>query len=941
MKGLEATPAEGGKPLEEGESQDMNRIITPEILVAYSQCPRKAFLLLCTHEQGTTHEYVRILEQQGRANRSEYIALLRQKNSDVQPYSVDHLNNGSGVLINATLKADGLEADCAVLTKVKGSSSLGRYSYQPTIVVGTHSISKTDKLRLFFVGYVLQQIQSKPPEMGIIIGMGTKSHKVKLDNNRKTLVPFLEPLQEWTSTSSPEQPPLVLNKHCALCPFEALCRAKAEQEDNLSLLDGVTAKVVRRYEKKGIFTVKQLSYLYKPRKRRKDSKKPPQAIHKIELQALAIRTGKIYLEELPELSRQPVELFLDIEGIPDQQAYYLIGLLVCEGDTSAYHSFWADTLQDEVRMWRQFLEKMNEYPNAPIYHYGSYEPRALAKLVRRYKTDSDGFKDRLVNVNSYIHGKVYFPLRSNQLKEIGKFIGASWTSPNASGLQSLVWRHYWDETGNAEYRGLLLTYNAEDCQALKLLIEELSKIRVSADTLPEVDFVNRPKMQGTEIGEQVHSQFKAVIESASLQYEGKKISFRQPKRREDKEGKKERNRRGAQALHQKLIDTKRKVTKVTQVPQEEVCPKCGNESLRPTERVSERLTVDLVLTKNGIKRTTTEYRGSYVCCPKCAKCSPPPSTRAHDSMQLYGHGFKAWIAYNRVGLRLPYKSILELLEEHFNERVSVDTVPRSIERLAKYYEETEQIITRYLLKRPFVHADETKINIQGVNWYVWVFTNGEYVVFKLRETREATVVHEFLTDYNGILVSDFYPGYDSVQCRQQKCWVHLIRDLNNDLRDTPFDTEFEAFILEVRNLIIPIMEAIQRYGLKKRNLNRFRKEVDRFYQKVIVDKQYKSDLVLKYQKRFIRYRDSLFTFLGQDGIPWHNNAAERAIRHLAIQRDMSTPFHESTMHSYLVLLGIRQTCRFQGKSFFKFLFSGEKDIDQFEARKRRKSKRSW
>ncbi|MCP4287524.1 MAG: transposase, partial [Gammaproteobacteria bacterium] len=88
--------------------------------------------------------------------------------------------------------------------------------------------------------------------------------------------------------------------------------------------------------------------------------------------------------------------------------------------------------------------------------------------------------------------------------------------------------------------------------------------------------------------------------------------------------------------------------------------------------------------------------------------------------------------------------------------------------------------------------------------------------------------------------------------------------------------------------------------------------------------------------RFTRYQDSLFTFLEQDGIPWHNNTAENAIRHLAIQRDMSKSFYESGTRAYLVLLGIRQTCRFQGKSFFKFLFSEETDLDKFEARKRRR-----
>ena len=215
--------------------------------------------------------------------------------------------------------------------------------------------------------------------------------------------------------SSPESPSVILNKHCPYCQFQNLCQTKAEQEDNLSLLDGVTSKIIRGYEKKGIFTVKQLSYLAKLRKHKKHTKNPPPTIHKFPFQALAIKTGKIYVQELPELTRQPIELFLDIEGIPDQQFYYLIGLLICDSNTNAstYYSFWADTLQDEAQMWQQFLEKVRQYPNAPIYHYGSYEPRSITKLAEQYNTDIENFKNHLVNVNRYIYGKIYFPVRSN------------------------------------------------------------------------------------------------------------------------------------------------------------------------------------------------------------------------------------------------------------------------------------------------------------------------------------------------------------------------------------------------------------------------------------------------------------------------------------------------------------------------------------------------
>src|SRR5215467_4007595 len=412
----------------------MEPAITSEIVVAYAQCPRKAYFLLFSPDKGEPHEYVQILEQQRQANQERYIDHLKHTHADVQPYSLENLRQESKVLINAHLQVDGFAADCGVLTRVEGKSTFGKYSYEPSIFVGTHSISKEQQLELSFVGYVLERFQHRSPTAGRIIGMDGKSHTVKLGASAKALRPLLEPLHEWITVDSPKPPPIVLNKHCPLCPFQRSCLTQAEQEDNLSLLDGVTARVMRQYERKGIFTVKQLSYLFKPRKRKKGSRKPPPVTHKVELQALAIREKKIYLQDLPTLSRQPMELFVDMEGVPDRGFYYLIGLLVCQGDTMEHYSFWADTDQDELHMWQQFVDTVTQYPDAPIYHYGSYEPRAIATLSKRYATETENVTKRLVNVNRYIYGKVYFPVRSNGLKNICHYLGAQWTSAGASGL---------------------------------------------------------------------------------------------------------------------------------------------------------------------------------------------------------------------------------------------------------------------------------------------------------------------------------------------------------------------------------------------------------------------------------------------------------------------------------------------------------------------------
>ena len=742
----------------------MKRTITSEILVSYSQCPRKAYLLLCTNQRGTPNEYMSILQQRKEALQRDYIKKLKQKNPDVQPYSTDSLRNGCELLTNATLKVEGLEAECGILTKVGGSSALGKYGYEPTLFIGTNKIDKYQKLALFFVGYVLEQIQGTLPVAGRIIGMNEKSHKVKLESSSKVLVPILEQLHEWVDAPSSDPPTLILNKQCDYCQFQRACKDEAEKEDHLSLLDAIsTPKVVRRYEKKGIFTVKQLSYLFKPRKRKKrNSKSPP--IHRPELQALAIRTGKIYLEQLPELSRKPIELFLDIEGIPDQQFYYLIGLLVCEGKTCTQYSFWADTPKDEIKIWQQFLEKVNHYPDAPIYHYGSYDSRAIAQLARRYEIDEEPIKNRCINANSYIYSKVYFPVRSNRLKEIGGFIGASWTSPNASGLQSLVWRHHWNKTQNTEYRELLLTYNSEDCQALKLLTDELSRIKHSAAILSEVDFANKPKRHATQVGQQLHSQFGAILTFAYTNYDRNKISFQSIQAEEVVENKKKK-RHGKKGYHGQR-KKKVRATKVVQVPPRRTCPKHETEQLRPRSAVSRRTIIDLVITRSGIRKTITEYVGTKTFCPECRKHYLPSGIDKYYKTQLYGHGFRAWTVYQRVALRMTYSGIAEVMKEQFGEEEPKRHISSLIRSLSKYYAETEEIIIKDLLRSPFIHADETSINMRGVNQYVWVFTDGKYVVFKFSETREAAIAHDFLTGYNGVLISDFYSGYDSVKCRQ-------------------------------------------------------------------------------------------------------------------------------------------------------------------------------
>jgi hypothetical protein len=159
--------------------------------------------------------------------------------------------------------------------------------------------------------------------------------------------------------------------------------------------------------------------------------------------------------------------------------------------------------------------------------------------------------------------------------------------------------------------------------------------------------------------------------------------------------------------------------------------------------------------------------------------------------------------------------------------------------------------------------------------------------------------------------------------------------LNDTLWNNPFDLAFENFVAGIRDLLVPIMMDIRKFGLKSYHLRKHSARVVDFYRRVIEKPSSDHELIATYRKRFLRYRDSLFTFLERDNVSWNNNTAERALRHFAVQRKISGAFSSTGANHYLRLLSIAQSCRFQAKSFLGFLLSGITDVDSYwEARRR-------
>lgn len=233
----------------------------------------------------------------------------------------------------------------------------------------------------------------------------------------------------------------------------------------------------------------QLGYTFRPRR---ETKSPEQ--RKVRryhaLQALAIRDRRLYVLGTPVVPSTQVRIFLDLEGNPHEGSVYLIGMIVMEGDQEVAHTLWADTPSEERKIFEKFLAVVERYENPTIYCYGEYE-RAFIRRMRaevRRKKLLDKVLGALVNILSLIYAHFYFPTYSNGLKEIGRLLGCTWTQPDASAAQSIAWRIWWARTREDGWKEKLITYNLEDCAALRKVVDVLQKL--SADTFTALDSTN-------------------------------------------------------------------------------------------------------------------------------------------------------------------------------------------------------------------------------------------------------------------------------------------------------------------------------------------------------------------------------------------------------------------------------------------------------------------
>jgi predicted RecB family nuclease len=904
-------------------------MITDRTFFSFLNCQRKAFLQSAgmTGEQPDTD---RVQIDLDRLYRRQAIGVLlgayRPADVVVDPTSWEAIPGVPRVIVNATVGDNDLQAQLHAAEQIESKRGRRAATYAPVLFVRTNHLTRADKLLLAFQALALASVQGAIPSVGKVVhGACLKVLKLKVESLVGEVQQILGAIR--AAQASPVARQLTLNGHCSACEYRVRCRQTAEAVDDLSLLRGLPLKEVEKHRARGITTVTQLSYSYRPGRRGKRRSGKARR-HDHALQALAIREKKVYVLDSPAVPRTGMALYLDVEGVPDRDFYYLIGLVAVVDGASKSYSFWADD-RDQVRAnWQSCARLIEGFGDYTLYHYGRFELRFLDRMKgladAEWAAAVDRIRDRSYNVLAAIYSHVYCPTYTNGLKDIGALLGAKWSAAGASGLQSLAWRLAWEARREESLKQELLKYNLEDCLALRTVTEFLQSLDIGEqhraeegrppvaspeDLYPERGFrFGKPEFFCPELA--------YTNKCAYSDYQREKVCLRTSGALRQSQRRKQRAKKKRLRANQEI-----------ECEPPTACPACGATQVhRFGSKPVRKLVLDLKFNSSGVKRCVTSYTSARYRCWHCRKTFLAGS---YNAAERVGQNLASWAIYCHVALCLSHEDVTLSLNDVFGFSFGYPILYRIKRLAAERHRPAYDRLKQKLRQGNLIHGDETKVQVQRGNGYVWAFTNLEEVVYVYTPTREGTVLDDILEGFTGVLVTDFYAAYDAVQCTQQKCLVHLARDINDDLFHNPFDEELKQLAQALVAVLKPIIDAIDRYGLKRHYLHKHKADVVRFFRRVL-GMAHESEAARKYQKTLLQYREKLFVFLDHDGVPWNNNNAENALKRFASRRKIiGAAFGERGLRDYLVFLSIYQTCRNKHLSFLRFLRSGSQDLDAF------------
>jgi transposase len=377
-------------------------------------------------------------------------------------------------------------------------------------------------------------------------------------------------------------------------------------------------------------------------------------------------------------------------------------------------------------------------------------------------------------------------------------------------------------------------------------------------------------------------------------------------------------RRAENAALKAKLETIRTVHTVA--PEKRRCPRCGRENLKALgegrvttvfEHVPERF-----LQHQHVQEVLTCPCGEYV-----VTADAPPKVVEKGR---YGAGFVAHLITAKCADSIP----LYRLEKEY-QRLGIpirrSTMTDLFHRGAGEARPLAERNLALVAQSDVVHADETSMKVLDKgkcrNGFLWTFRAGKLIAYRFAPSRSGETPKQILGGTRGTLVVDGYSGYnvvEGVSSRERAaCHAHVRRYFYDALPTAPAAKQALDFILDLYRV---------EHEAKERKIVRTPAHLDLRRQKsALIRERFKAWLEAEKPRHLpkgpmgtaIQYTlnnwDELGCFLNNAGVPLDNNAAESALRRVALGRkNFLFVGHDQAGRNIAGLYSLVATCEAHG-----------------------------
>jgi len=346
--------------------------------------------------------------------------------------------------------------------------------------------------------------------------------------------------------------------------------------------------------------------------------------------------------------------------------------------------------------------------------------------------------------------------------------------------------------------------------------------------------------------------------------------------------------------------------KVIELPVDErACPACGTE-LAVIGREHVRDELEYIPAK---VKVISYYRTTYAC-PNC-RDNAEDAVIVKPSVPdvLIPHGFAspsavAWTMYQKYANGMPlYRQEKDWSQAGFD--LSRGTMANWIIYCAnEYFKPVYDHLHRELVKRQFLMADETRIQVlkekdrePETDSFMWLYRSGEdglppIILYGYTETRGGFNAKAFLDGFEGYLETDGYQGYSTLpNIKRCCCFAHVRRYF---VEAVPKGRELDITVPAVQGLqYINQLFEYERISKAKNHTPEQRKEyrlqkekpvLEAFFTWLDMQHPVKNSRTYKAVNYSLGRKPYLMTYLEDGRCSFTNNLSENAIRPFTVGR---------------------------------------------------------